>query len=180
MSENSRKTARVQSLRKKLQERRAASGGPKGDFSDEFRLMGTRMDVVSEYKYLGLILHESLGRRTGPGSGLAYGAEKEKYLYKRLLDNDEERVVVDIFEDDSVSRRQLVAKTRLLVDNKPAPGEEHVQFYHVSETLDEVISAYRAANPKVKQADYVHLRAWDLQRQSIRDAIVKRTNLRSA
>ena len=32
MSENSRKTARVQSLRKKLQERRAASGGPKGDF----------------------------------------------------------------------------------------------------------------------------------------------------
>ena len=96
--------------------------------------MGTLMDVVSEYKYLGLILHESLGRRTGPGSGLAYGAEKEKYLYKRLLDNDEERVIVDIFEDDSVSRRQLVAKTRLLVDNKPAPGEEHVQFYHVSET----------------------------------------------
>ena len=58
---------------------------------------------------------------------------------------------MDIFEDDSVSRRQLVAKTRLLVDDKPAPGEEHVQFYHVSETsrLDEVISAYRAANPKV-------------------------------
>ena len=43
-------------------------------------------------------------------------------------------MIVDIFEDDSVSRRQLVAKTRLLVDNKPAPGEEHVQFYHVSET----------------------------------------------
>ena len=138
-------------------------GPDAGDrFADEFRLMGTPMDVVSEYKYLGLILHESLGRRTGPGSGLAYGAEKEKYLYKRLLDNDEERVVVDIFEDDSVSRRQLVAKTRLLVDNKPAPGEERVQFYHVSETLDEVISAYRAANPKVKQTDYVHLRAWDL------------------
>ena len=58
---------------------------------------------------------------------------------------------------------------------KPAPGEEHVQFYHVSETLDEVISAYRAANPKVKQTDYVHLRAWDLQRRSISDAIVKRT-----
>ena len=123
-------------------------GPDAGDrFADEFRLMGTLMDVVSEYKYLGLILHESLGRRTGPGSGLAYGAEKEKYLYKRLLDNDEERVIVDIFEDDSVSRRQLVAKTRLLVDNKPAPGEEHVRFYHVSETLDEVISAYRAANP---------------------------------
>ena len=154
----------------------ARVGPDAGDrFADEFRLMGTLMDVVSEYKYLGLILHESLGRRTGPGSGLAYGAEKEKYLYKRLLDNDEERVIVDIFEDDSVSRRQLVAKTRLLVDNKPAPGEEHVQFYHVSETLDEVISAYRAANPKVKQTDYVHLRAWDLQRRSIRDAIVKRT-----
>ena len=119
-------------------------GPDAGDrFADEFRLMGTLMDVVSEYKYLGLILHESLGRRTGPGSGLAYGAEKEKYLYKRLLDNDEERVIVDIFEDDSVSRRQLVAKTRLLVDNKPSPGEEHVQFYYVSETLDEVISAYR-------------------------------------
>ena len=101
-------------------------GPDAGDrFADEFRLMGTLMDVVSEYKYLGLILHESLGRRTGPGSGLAYGVEKEKYLYKRLLDNDEERVVVDIFEDDSVSRRQLVAKTRLLVNNKPAPGEEH-------------------------------------------------------
>ena len=113
----------------------ARVGPDAGDrFADEFRLMGTLMDVVSEYKYLGLILHESLGRRTGPGSGLAYGAEKEKYLYKRLLDDDEERVVVDIFEDDSVSRRQLVAKTRLLVDNKPAPGEEHVQFYHVSET----------------------------------------------
>ena len=41
-----------------------------------------------------------------------------------------------------------MAKTRLLVANKPAPGEEHVQLYHVSETLDEVISAYRAANPK--------------------------------
>ena len=110
-------------------------GPDAGDrFADEFRLMGTLMDVVSEYKYLGLILHESLGRRTGPGSGLAYGAEKEKYLYKRLLDNDEERVIVDIFEDDSVSRRQLVAKTRLLIDNKPTPGEEHVQFYHVSET----------------------------------------------
>ena len=68
---------------------------------------------------------------------------------------------MDIFEDDSVSRQQLVAKTRLLVANKPAPGEEHVQLYHVSETLDEVISAYRAANPKVKQTDYVHLRAWD-------------------
>ena len=88
-----------------------------------YNLAQSLMDVVSEYKYLGLILHESLGRRTGPGSGLAYGAEKEKYLYKRLLDDDEERVVVDIFEDDSVSRRQLVAKTRLLVDNKPAPGE---------------------------------------------------------
>ena len=49
-----------------------------------YNLAQSLMDVVSEYKYLGLILHESLGRRTGPGSGLAYGAEKEKYLYKRL------------------------------------------------------------------------------------------------
>ena len=71
-------------------------GPDAGDrFADEFRLMGTLMDVVSEYKYLGLILHESLGRRTGPGSGLAYGAEKEKYLYKRLLDNDEASQAVD-------------------------------------------------------------------------------------
>ena len=54
-------------------------------------------------------------------------------------------MVVDIFEDDSVSRRQLVAKTRLLVNNKPAPGEAR----HVSETW-RVISAYRAANPKVQ------------------------------
>ena len=82
-------------------------GPDAGDrFADEFRLMGTLMDVVSEYKYLGLILHESLGRRTGPGSGLAYGAEKEKYLYKRLLDDDEERVVVDIFEDTGLGRER--------------------------------------------------------------------------
>ena len=39
----------------------------------------------------------------------------------------------------------------------------------MSETLDEVITAYRAANPEVKMEDYVHLCAWDLQRQSIRD-----------
>ena len=32
MSENSKKAARVQSLRKKLQVRRAVAGGPKGDF----------------------------------------------------------------------------------------------------------------------------------------------------
>ena len=39
----------------------------------------------------------------------------------------------------------------------------------MSETLDEVITAYRAANPEVKMEDYVHLCAWDLQRQSIHD-----------
>ena len=32
MSENSKKAARVNSLKKKLQVRRAATGGPKGDF----------------------------------------------------------------------------------------------------------------------------------------------------
>ena len=32
MSSNSRKTARLLSLKKKVQERRAATGGPKGDF----------------------------------------------------------------------------------------------------------------------------------------------------
>ena len=32
MSSNSRKETKVQSLRKKLQARRAATGGPKGDF----------------------------------------------------------------------------------------------------------------------------------------------------
>ena len=140
--------------------------------------MDIPMKVVPEYKYLGLILHESLGRRSGPGSGLAYGSDKDSYLYKCLLDEGEERVIVDIFEDDSVANRQMVAKTRLLVNGAPARGENRVQYYHVSPTLDDVIAAFRAANPKATVESicpYRHLRPWDLQRQSIRDAIVKRT-----
>ena len=84
MSENSRKTARVQSLRKKLQERRAASGGPKGDFysignvvKDEYGalLMIERYQNGKEienllYRFLTSIFRRRLGILAAQGEGL--------------------------------------------------------------------------------------------------------------
>ena len=73
-------------------------GGP--DEGDDFFITGTKMKVVEEYTYLGVVFHQSLGRIDGSRPD-----RREKYKGMRFFDGDdgveEDRIVDHVYDDET-------------------------------------------------------------------------------